>query len=284
MNDAVERRSPGGRDRIGGVRPARRIPGIALAALAALALSFGACGGRQKGEEASYTEAAQLAFDAAERAFSRRDYEGARARFTEVYNEYPYSQYAALAEFRIGDTYLRERAYPRAVESFRRFVRVHPTHQLVPEAQFKIALSYVQQMPGDWFLRPPSYERDLTDTENAHRALELFLGSYPDSEFAAEAREYLATTTRRLASYELYVAEFYARRDNARAAAIRAEGLVRDFPLSEQVPRALFLHARSLIELGDVEAGTISLRRLTDEYPEHPLSREANEWLAAWAN
>lgn len=256
---------------------------FATAAVLAGALAVAACGGRQNNEPASYTEAAALAFDDAERAFSRRDYEGARLRFTAVYNDFPYSQYAALSEFRIGDTYLRERSYPRAIESFRRFVRIHPTHELVPEAQYKIALAYVQQMPGDWFLRPPSYERDLTDTENAHRALELFLAAYSDSDFAEDARGHLAVTTDRLASFELYVAEFYTRRGNPRAAAIRAGELLDRYPLAEQVPEALFLHGRALIELGDVEAATISLRRLVAEYPEHALSREAGEWLAAHA-
>lgn len=238
-----------------------------------------ACGGKQQAEETSYTEAAALAYANAERAFDRRDYELARLRFTEVYDQYPYSQYAALAEFRVGDTYLREKSYPRAVEAFRRFVRIHPTHDLVPEAQYKIALAYVQQMPGDWFLRPPSHERDLTETENAHRALELFLTEYADTEFADAAREHLVETTDRLASYELYVAEFYVRADNPRAAARRCDVLMERFPTSTQVPNALFVRARSLIELGDVEAAIVDLNTLVAEYPEHVLTREALQWL-----
>lgn len=239
-----------------------------------------ACGGRQPAGDVTYTEAAQLAYDEAERAFDRRDYETARARFTGVYNAYPYSQYAALAEFRIGDTFLRERTYARAIEAFRRFARIHPSHPLVPEAQYKIALSYVNQMPGDWFARPPSYERDLTDTENAHRALQLFLATYGESEFAEEARLHLTETTTRLASYELYSAEFYTRRDNPRGAALRAQYLIDNYPTADQVPEALFLQGRALIELGDVDQASVPLRRLVTEFPTHPLAIEAEEWLA----
>ncbi len=245
-----------------------------------LASAITACSGRQPTGDVTYTEAAQLAFEGAEKAFERRDYETARARFTGVYNAYPYSQYAALAEFRIGDTFLRERTYARAIEAYRRFTRIHPSHQLVPEAQYKIALSYVNQMPGDWFLRPPSYERDLTDTENAHRALELFLATYGESEFAEDARAHLQETTSRLASYELYSAEFYTRRDNPRAAALRAQFLLDNYPNAEQVPEALFLQGRALIELGDVDQATVPLRRLVTEFPDHPLALEAEEWLA----
>ncbi len=254
----------------------RTIPKFGLA----LTLLVSGCGGAQQDvEPPSYTEAAAVAFAAAERVFERKDFETARIRFTGVYNDFPYSQYAALAEFRIGDTYLRERVYARAIESFRRFVRIHPTHDLVPEAQYKIALSYVQQMPGDWFLRPPSFERDLSDTENAHRALQMFLSTYGDTEFADDANEHLRATTERLASYELYVAEFYTRRENPRGAALRCETLIEQYPEAEQVPSALFLHARALIELGDVDAALVSLRRLIDEYPSHPLTEDAQAWL-----
>lgn len=242
-----------------------------------------ACGGSQTDEEVTYTEAAAVAFADAERAFERRDFLTARARFTAVYNDYPYSQYATLSEFRVGDTYLRERAYARSIESFRRFVRIHPSHELVAEAQYKISLSYVQQMPRDWFLRPPSFERDLSDTENAHRALQLFLSQYGDTEFAEPAREHLAATTDRLAAYELYVAEFYSRRDNPRGAALRCETLLTEYPQAEQVPNALFLLARSLITMGDVEAAVVSLRRLLDEHPAHSLAEDAQEWLAIHA-
>ena len=252
---------------------------LTFVALASLVIA--ACGGRQPAGEASYTEAAQVAYEEAERAFGRRDYETARHRFIGVYTEFPYSQYAALAEFRIGDTFLRERTYARAIEAFRRFSRIHPTHPLVPEAEYKIALAYVNQMPGDWFARPPSYERDLSDTENAHQALRLFLSNYGESEFADDARVYLDETTNRLASYELYTAEFYTRRDNPRAAALRAEYLVENYPNAEQVPEALFLHGRALIELGDVDQATAPLRRLVDEFPDHPLSEEASDWLAS---
>lgn len=240
-----------------------------------------ACGGRQQGDEASYTEAAQIAYEEAERAFSRRDYETARLRFASVYNEFPYSQYAALAEFRIGDTHLRERTYVRAIEAFRRFTRIHPTHPLVPEAEYKIALSYVHQMPGDWFLRPPSFERDLSDTENAHRALGLFLANYGDSEFADDARGHLEETTNRLASYELYTAEFYTRRDNPRGAAMRAQYLIDNYPDAEQLPEALFLQARALITLGDVDQATVPLQRLVVEFANHPLAADAAEWLSS---
>ncbi len=238
-----------------------------------------ACSGRQQAEPATYGEAAAQAFAEAERAYGRKDYELARSRFSEVFQSYPFSQYAATAEFRIGDCYLAERLYVRAIEVYRRFVRIHPTNELVAEAQYKIALAYVEQMPRDWFALPPSYERDLTETESAHRALQLFVGGNTDSEFIEAAQEQLARTTFRLASYELYVAEFYTQRGNPTAAARRAEYLMERYPAATQVPDALFLFARAMLELGDLGAARVALNRLVDEYPESPLAVDAEGYI-----
>jgi outer membrane protein assembly factor BamD len=254
-----------------------RLIAIAILGLTIAPLASG-CGGRQNTEQ-TYTEAAEAAFALAERAFDRRDYELARARFQEVYQEFPYSMYAALAEYRIADCWFEEKLYPRAVEQYRRFIRIHPSHERVPEANFRIALAYVEQMPRDFFVLPPSYERDLSETESAYRALRLFLNEYGDSPFAAEANGLLVRTRERLAAYELYVAEFYLGLDNPRGAAQRADFLVREYPDSIQVPPALFLYARAMIELGDTPEAITTLQRLIESFGTHPLSEQAAEWL-----
>ncbi|MFT4704941.1 MAG: outer membrane protein assembly factor BamD [Bradymonadia bacterium] len=256
---------------------------LALAlALPSSAAVIAGCGAPQVGEQ-TYAEAAELAFAESERAFDRKDYELARARFQRVYAEYPYSELAAIAQLRIADCFRAERVHLRAIEQYRRFIRSHPSHQRVPEAEFNIALSYADQMPNDVFLLPPAHERDLSETENAYRALRVFLSEHGDSPFAGEAEQLLVRTRERLAAYELYTAEFYVRRDNMRGAAQRATFLIDNYPDSVQVPPALFLLGRAMTELGDVVQATSHLQRLVSEYPEHALTVEALDWLAQYA-
>jgi outer membrane protein assembly factor BamD len=138
-------------------------------------------------------------------------------------------------------------------------------------------------MPRDFFVLPPSYERDLSETESAYRALRLFLNEYGDSPFAAEANGLLVRTRERLAAYELYVAEFYLNRENPRGAAQRADYLVREYPDSVQVPPALFLYARAMLELGDTPEAIATLERLVSTYADHPLTAQATEWLSEHA-
>lgn len=243
----------------------------------------GGCGGSQRVEPADYTEAAALAYAQAERAMGRRDYEGARGRFGEVLQQYPYSEYAVLSELRIADCFFEERTWARAIEAYRRFARFHPSHEQVAWAEYRIAASYSRQMPGDFVLMPPSYERELRDARAAYDQWNAFLSRWGGTEWATEARVSRAEVRDRLASHELYVGRFYLHQGNAYAAAVRAEDLVSTYPDSTQVPDALHLLAHARIELGDVEAAIVVLTRLSEEFGETSAGRDAGAWLARWA-
>ena len=53
------------------------------------------------------------------------------------------------------------------------FGRSHPTHELVEDGYvgFKICEAYVKQMPDDFFLLPPSFEKDQPTPPGAVRGL-----------------------------------------------------------------------------------------------------------------
>lgn len=245
---------------------------------AALLLGSG-CARQASMQPTTYTEAAEQAFAEGERLLARRDYEAARRQFRTVYQNYPYSRFAALSELRIADSFYRERSWARAIEQYRRFVRFHPTHERVEEASFQIAHAYVQQMPGDPFLMPPSHERDLGSAEEAFRALQNVLREYPDSAMAGEARAHLDAVRERLAAHELYVIRFYQRRDESRAVIQRASALVERFPESARVPDALFHASRALLQEDEVDRAVATLRRLVSEYPDSEAAREARPFL-----
>jgi outer membrane protein assembly factor BamD len=270
--------------RVNRASPARMLPippalrPLAVAFCLALGVAPAACGGART-QPSDYTEAAELAFARAERAVQRRDYEGARGYFAEVMQTYPYSEYAVLSELRIADCHFLERSFPRAIDGYRSFVRFHPNHPEVAYAEYRTALSYVEQMPGGFFLMPPPHERELRDARGAFAQLSAFLARWGATEYAADAREQLRVVADRLAAHELYVARFYYRRENDVAAALRAREVLDAYPQSTLVPGALHVFAAAMLRQGDVDAGTTALRRLADEYPDSPESRDAAEWF-----
>ena len=119
---------------------------------------------------------------------------------------------------------------------------------------------------------PPAYERDLTSTEDAARELSKFIELYPNSQYAEEVSEKLATVRERLADHEFFVATFYLKREEPRAAAMRLQGLLERFPGVGFDEEALFLLGKSYLMLGDVGQAVAVWSELERNHPKKPLA------------
>jgi outer membrane protein assembly factor BamD len=256
-----------------------------LTPLLLLCLFALACGGTPQRTEMSYSERAERAFYDAEEALDGGNYNYALSLYRQVRDNYELSSYAVLAELRVADVYFEQGSYRQAAQSYRQFNQLHPTHRAVPYATFRIGMSYFEDMPSNFFLLPPPYERELGSTRSARRTLQDFLTSYADSAdpdvqtYIAQAEEALREAQDRLAGYEFYVGEFYLERNRPVAAADHFRTLLDRFPASTREPEAMFLLARCYVDLMDVETALEVLAQLVDTYPEHNLTAEAQAWI-----
>ena len=191
------------------------------------------CGGAQT--ELSYSDSAQQLYEQGVKRLADHDYLEAQALFISVKNKYAYSQYAALAELRLADTMVEMDREPEAIEEYRNFVKNRPSHSDVPYAMWRIGECYFRQMPDDFFLFPPAYEKDLSATSDALRNLEIYVNHYPEDEHVENAKKKIITCQTMLANHELYVAKFYLTRDRPVSARGRLEGLIKKYKGLEQI-------------------------------------------------
>lgn len=230
----------------------RRVQRLAsILALFALAATVPACGANQQ-RALSYGENARRSYENAYQAFEDRDCLTADPLFRRIRREFPYSRYAALAELRIADCHVIQNQFTEAIRAYRSFVRARPAHADVPYASFKIAESYYRQIPSEFFLSPPPWERDQAPTRSALRELRQFILDYPDSEYIDEAREMVRQALLQLARHELYAAEFYLGRDQPRAAIGRLRHLLSVYEGSGIEPQALLLLGRVYLHMREV--------------------------------
>ena len=222
---------------------------------------------------------ARQAWERAERVFKSGDYVEAIRRYNLLRTKFPYSELATLADLRIADAYFAQEKYATAVEQYRAFAKLHPQHQRVTYANWRVALSFYEQMPEDWWFLPPGYERDLRRARDAEREIAYFINRFGSNEYTPKARKLLALTRRRLADHELYVAEFYLKRNNPRAAAMRLTYLLQNYSGLGLDPQALFLLARSYIELEDVDKASAALADLIQYHPKSPLAARARVYI-----
>jgi outer membrane protein assembly factor BamD len=129
------------------------------------------------------------------------DYPKAVSLFQEVIDNYPFSEFAPLAELKIAGINESMGKFEEAASFYQDFVELHPNHPQVPFALYKLGESYIAQM------RDP--DRDQEATRKALTQLEFLVTRYPQSEFAQQGGGLLQRARDQLALREASIAEFY---------------------------------------------------------------------------
>jgi outer membrane protein assembly factor BamD len=255
-------------------------PSVALAIALPLALAgTGACAAPQKPR--NYADEARLAYDTAMEPFNDDDCLTAEPMFRKIRSDFPYSRYAALAELREADCLERADKHAEAIEIYQRFARVRASHEDVPYARFKAAEAQFEQIPSEWFASPPAHERDLRAARDALRDLRRFLLDYPSDEHAKEGARMEERTLKLLAQHELYVADFYLRRDHPEAALARIREMLDSYDGSGYEPQALLLLGRTQLLMKEPGAAHATFRALMERYPQSGMAVQAQRFLTA---
>jgi len=211
--------------------------------------------------------------------FRRGDCLSAEPTFREIRREFPYSRFAALAELRIGDCQFKNEAYPEAIQTYRQFVRIRPSHKEIPYARFRIAEAYYNQIPSGWFMTPPSHERDQSAARDSLIQLRRFVVDYPEDQRVPDAHKLMEKCMSVLAAHELYVARFYLKREAYRGVISRLKGLLASYPGSGVESEALLLLGLVYLETDEVEAARLTFNEILQRFPESGEARRARALL-----
>lgn len=241
--------------------------------------AISACGSTQGAHRLSYGDSAKQAYEASLEDFNDDNCIDAEPGFKKVKHDFPYSRYAALAELRLADCQYKQGKYAEAIQAYRQFVRARPSHNQVPYARFKVADSYVQQIPTDWLLSPPAYERDQGPSKDALEQLRRFLVDFPDDEHVAEARRMERDALKLLAQHELYVARFYLERDHPESAVLRINAMLTAYTGSGLEPEALLLLGQTYLQMRDRSHARQTFTQLITQYPHSGYAVQAREYL-----
>ena len=225
----------------------------------------------------------------AEKAFNRgvqerkdKNYLEAVRYFEYVRNNFPYSQFASLAELAIADMSFDRDDWATAATQYLDFVKGHPSHPKADYAAFRAGLARWEDRPSDLWLLPPSSEKDQGPLRSALDALQRFVLSYPNSEYVPRARELIADTRERLARHEQYVADFYWKRNAWKGAAGRLVGLADnygDLRGGKVRTDSLWRAGEAYRNLKDPANERKMLQRLVQEAPDGEHARDAQARL-----
>jgi outer membrane protein assembly factor BamD len=190
--------------------------------------------------------------------------------FNYVRQNWPTSRWVPWAELGLADSAFGREAYIEAIDGYKTFIASHPRHPKTVDGYcaFKIGESYFKQIPSDFFLLPPSYEKDQGPVIDAQRELTSFLDRYGQSSYAEAGRKLLSDAIQRLADHELYVARYYLERGRTKAAIWRLEFVVREYPRARRDAEVLLLLGQVYLKQGDPKEARDAFRRLVIEHPD----------------
>lgn len=257
---------------------------LLLALGSALAVGCASLGGLGSGDgegEITFATDADANMKLGDDAMESENY-GEAARYYEyVKTKYPFLEAAKTAELKLGDCdFLRER-FLEARDRYLNFVRLHPTHHKVDYAAFRAAQTHYKDIPSDFFILPPASEKDQQEVRSAMNAMSDFLRTYPDSQHVADAKKVLAEVKARLAEHELYVADFYRRRDRWAAVVGRLNTVAKQYPGTEYDERVFFGLHEAYLALKDEAKAKDALRAYLALHPDDRDARRARALLGA---
>lgn len=203
----------------------------------------------------------------------RVNYDEAINTFQSIIDNYPYSEYAVLAELRIADAYFDDEKYEEALAYYRDFADLHPQHEMVPYTIYRAALCHERRM------RSPN--RDQTPTRDALLFLDRLLAHYPYSEYGTEAEVLWRSLRTRLAQHVKGIADFYMSRDEWESAAERYRTILNEYPGLGFDAEALYRLGLCYLRMNRESEALGIFQAVVQNYQDSDIARDAEERIAA---
>lgn len=162
-------------------------------------------------------------FKQAEEEIASDHYLLATEHLKTIRNKFPYSQFAPLAQLRLADVYFLQESFAEAASAYETFRDLYPKHEKASYALFRAGKSYFKDSPSH-------VARDLGSATRSVATYREFLRRFPSDPLRPEAEKDLLEAEDLLAKKENYVAEFYRRQGQWKAARSRLESLLETFP------------------------------------------------------
>lgn len=190
-------------------------------------------------------------------------YEEAISLLRQIKTKYPYSSYAARSELKIADLHFENNAFVEAEASYQLFRELYPRHPQMDYVTYQIGMSFFKQLPD-------TTDRDLSAAHEALSFFEALITSYPGSEYVQDARQKRQEILEKLAAKEIYIADFYRKRQDYGSALGRYEGVVQKYSETSYLPQALYGAAVTAARADEPIKSRNYAQTLRERFPNSP--------------
>jgi outer membrane protein assembly factor BamD len=200
-----------------------------------------------------------------------KEYEEARKVLLEVKNRDNTKKYAPQAQLKIAESYIKDGDIDIGIEEYRKFMELYPDNQYASYAQYQIGMAYFSQI-----------ESPDRGSGAAHKALQEFMRLkelYPRNPYREVLELRIEKCKNIIADGEFMVGEFYYKKESYNAAINRLEGLFKQFPDYKRGDEALILLAKAYKAAGINDKARDTFNKLIEKYPSSRFVSEAKKEL-----
>jgi len=205
----------------------------------------------------------------------RANWNGAINVYKRLIAQYPYGAYTEQALVETAYAQYKAGSNDDAISTIDRFIRTYPTHRntvymyylrgLVDSNRDAVFLQRVWKLD--------SSRRDLATPMQAFNDFRTVAERYPNSRYAVDARQRMATLRDLFAQHELETALYYLHRGADVAAVDRAKYLLETYPQSSHQNDAIAVLAAAYTHMGNQTLAADAKRVLQLNDPNHPWLR-----------
>jgi outer membrane protein assembly factor BamD len=227
-------------------------------------------------------QAGQL-YREARRSLDNRDYVTAVEQYDKLSLRFPFSDYATQGQLEKIYALYRSHDPDSAMLAAERFLRERPRHPNADYVQYLKGLINFDRQEGltDVLGLDPT-TKDMGYPRRSFDDLGLLVQKYPNSRYAADARQRMVFLRNRIAESEMHIVHFYMRRGAYIAAAKRGEQIIAQYPGAPVTLDALGLIEQSYRAM-DLNQQADEAAKLRAAYSATPAAKAAEAVVTAEA-
>lgn len=202
------------------------------------------------------------------------NYQRAIELYQKLDARYPFGRYAMQGQLDIAYAHYKAEEPEAALAAADRFIKLYPQNPYVDYAYYLKGIVNYNRSIGflDRFMPLDTSQRDPGSAMDAFNDFAKLVKRFPESKYAADARQRMLHLRNNLAEGELHVARYYMERGAYLAAVNRAQYVVERFQRTGAVEDALELMIDAYERLGEEELAADAQRVLV-------MNREAGRFL-----
>ncbi len=252
-----------------------RLGSVAASTLMAVTLLAGlpACSTFTDKEEALKTMPADKLYSSAKLEIEAGNYEEALKSLNKIEARFPFGSWAQQAQLDTAYVKYKQQEMPDALIAVDRFMRLYPNHPATDYAIYLKGLINFNENQG-LFQRLGGQdlaERDMKAARDSYDIFKELTLRFPQSKYAADARQRMNYLINSIASGEVHVARYYFRRGAYVAAVNRAKEVVRGYSDAPAIEEALYILWRSYAAMGVNDLADDTERVMRQNFPKSEL-------------